>query len=182
MAKDHIIIENVRVSFPHLFTRPIINGEEGKCGCVLMLDPKKHAAEIDQLEASIEELTKERFKGRKIPSDKVALRDGEDKGRPEYEGYMVLSANAKDRPAVVGKNGKEIDSEDQNEIYAGCYVNAKVQLWAQDNNFGKRINGQLIAIQFAADGEPLDGTYVSKEEAMSGFKAVEEDDDDFLAA
>jgi hypothetical protein len=42
--------------------------------------------------------------------------------------------------------------ESDNKVYAGCVVNATVRLWAQDNNYGKRINAQLRAIQFVKDG------------------------------
>lgn len=177
---DFIMLKGARVSFPHLFKRPIIDGEERKYGAVLMLDPKEHKASIAALEARIDELSKEKFKGRKPPPDKLCLRDGEDRDRPEYEGYMVLSANSKDKPVVLRGDGRTvITSEEDSPIYAGCYVNAKVRLWAQDNQFGKRINCDLVAIQFVADGEALDSGYVSQEEAMEGFDAVN-DDDDFL--
>lgn len=180
---NFIIIKNVRVSFPHLFTRPMINGEEGKCGATLMLDPDKHSVSIKAIEKQIAELFKDKFKGRKLPSEKLCLRDGEDKGRPEYEGLKVLSANSKTKPMVISVNGKDtINDEDDCPIYAGCYVNAKIRLWAQDNNYGKRINAELVAIQFAAEGEALDGAHVSAEEAMEGFEAISEDDDNFLAA
>lgn len=180
---DMIMINGARVSFPHLFRRPVINGEEGKCGATLMLDPGKHAKAIHTIQESIKDLSKFKFKGRKIPSDKLCLRDGDDKGRSEYEGYQVLSANSRGKPLVIAKDGSTVISdEEDNAIYAGCYVNAKVRLWAQDNRYGKRINAELVAIQFLKDGEPLDGSYVSVDDAMSGFGGVEDDDDDFLAA
>lgn len=181
MSKDFIMLKNVRVSFPHLFTKPVINGEEGKCGAVLMLDPEDHKNAIATVKKNIAELIKDKLKGRKVPSDKLCLRDGEDKGRPEYEDLMVLSANSKNKPVVLSTNGKGvIDDEDKCPIYAGCYVNAKIRLWAQDNNYGKRINAELVAIQFAAEGEALDGAHVTVDEAMEGFGSVDEDDLDFL--
>ncbi len=183
MSNDFIMIKNVRVSFPHLFTRPTINGEEGKCGATLMLDPSKHAVSIKAIEKSIGELCKEKLKGRKLSAEKLCLRDGEDKGRSEYEGYLVLSANSKSKPMVISSNGRnQVHSEEECPIYAGCYVNAKVRLWAQDNKFGKRVNCELVAIQFAAEGEPLDGTHISVDEAMNGFDSVNDEDMDFLAA
>jgi len=45
--------------------------------------------------------------------------------------------------------------EDDGTIYAGCYVNAIISLWAQDNTYGKRINAQLEGVQFCNNGEPL---------------------------
>ena len=179
---DFIMIKGARVSFPHLFTPPTINGDEGKCGAVLMLDPKDHDAVIGKIEDRIKDLCDFKFKGRKLPSEKLCLRTGEDKGRPEYDGLMVLSANSKDRPVVLRGDGRtRVTDERDSAIYAGCYVNAKVRLWAQDNQYGKRVNAELVAIQFLRDGDPLDGSYVSEDEAMDGFGAVD-DDDGFLAA
>ncbi|MEO1042355.1 MAG: ssDNA-binding protein [Pseudomonadota bacterium] len=176
-----LMIKDVRVSFPHLFTPPVINGEEGKCGAVLMLDPKIDAAAIIAIEARIDELIQEKLKGKKLPSDKLCLRDGDDKGRPEYEGLVVVSANNQKRPLVLNARAEVVGSEDDNPIYGGCRVNAKIQLWAQNNNYGKRVNATLIAIQFASDDEPLDGTHVPAEKAMSGFGEIADEDDPLAA-
>lgn len=185
---EFIMIKNARVSFPHLFTKPIINGDEGKCGATLMLEPAEHKNTIAAIKSEMQSLIKDRLKGKRLSSDKLCLRDGADKGRDEYEGYIVLSANSKTRPVVLSSNGRDIvTDEDDCAIYAGCYVNAKVRLWAQDNKYGKRINSELVAIQFAADGESLDDSHVSVGDAMEGFDNVggvddDDDDDDFLAA
>lgn len=176
------MLKNARVSFPHLFEKPLINGDEGKCGAVLMLDPKSNKNEIAAINDAIEALLTEKNKGKKIPAEKLCLRDGEEKGREEYEGYMVLSANSKSKPIVLGKQREVIKDPDDCEIYAGCYVNAKVSLWFQNNQYGKRVNCELIAIQFAKDGDALDGGRVSVDEAVDGFDDLDGDDDDFLAA
>jgi len=180
---DFIMLTNVRVSFPHLFTPPVISGETGKCGAILMLEPGKQAPLINAIEKEIAAVQKDKFKGRKLPSDKLCLRDGEDKGRPEYDGYSVLSANSRKAPIVIAANGQTvIASEENSPIYAGCFVNAKVRLWGQDNTYGKRVNAELVSIQFACDGEPLDTSYVSVDDAVDGFGAVGDEEDDFLAA
>ena len=175
MENEFIQIKSARVNFPHLFKKPVINGEEGKCGAQLMLDPETNAGAIKEIKTAITEILKERNKGKKIPGSKLCLQKGEERGRDEYEGLMVLSANAKGFPVVISGDGKtKIESEEDSNIYGGCYCNAKVRLWFQDNKYGKRVNCELVAIQFAKDGEPLDGSYVSEETAMEGFDATEE--------
>ncbi|GFO80747.1 MAG: hypothetical protein A49_03740 [Methyloceanibacter sp.] len=174
-----IMLKGVRASFAHLFALPVINGEQqDKYSVTLLLDPKENAGDIDAIEFGIAELLKERFKGRKLPSDRICLRDGGDTGRPENEGYKTVIARSKSKPLVLRGDGRTaITDEAESQIYSGCYVNAKIRLWAQDNQFGKRINCELIAVQFSRDGEPLDGTYVSAEEAMEGFDGTEGGDD-----
>lgn len=178
----HIMVKNARVSFPHFFTKPTINGEEGSFGGRLLLDPKEHKDVIAKIEKHIEDIVAEKFKKTKIPSDKRCLRNGDDLTRPEYEGYMVVSANSQKQPKVYPKTGDlvPITDEAQSKIYSGCRVNMKINLWAQDNNFGKRVNAECLAVQFAGDDEPLDGTHVSDEEAAEGFETAD-DDDEFLS-
>ena len=173
MANEFIMLKNVRVSFPHLHTPPVFNGEPGKCGAGLMLHTSTDSAQIKKMEECISELVRDRLKNRRPASDKICLIDGDDSDRSEYAGHMVLSAKNKKRPVVMSTNGRDVVHDaSECKIYAGCYVNAKIRLWAQDNAWGRRINCELIAIQFSGDGEALDGSHTSVESAMSGFEAV----------
>lgn len=174
---DIVLLKNVRCSFPHLFTRPIINGNEGKCGVTLLLDPKtpegqKHIKAVREVvERTIKNTTA--FKNITIPAAKRCLRDGNEETRAEYRGLWIVSTNHKTRPIVLGADGRTaVTSEEECEIYAGCYVNCKIQIWAQNNSHGKRINATPVAIQFAGHGEPLGNGFVSPTVAMEGFDSV----------
>lgn len=112
---------------------------------------------------------------------KTAYIDGDTK--PDvmgFEGNWVIQAHAKANtpPALVktvgGKNVR-LDRETQTDIYSGCYVNAIVELWAQDNQWGKRINAQLAGLQFVRNGEPFSG---GRPAAADDFDTVEGDEDD----
>ena len=48
-------------------------------------------------------------------------------------------------------------TETDGRPYSGCYVVAIVELWAQDNSWGKRVNATLKGVQFFADGEAFSG-------------------------
>ena len=86
---------------------------------------------------------------------------------------MFISARCDRRPQVVGRDMSSL-VEGDGILYAGCYVNATVRLWAQDNKFGKRINAQLRAVQFVKEGSRFgEGTVdVSKE-----FEALPDEDE-----
>jgi hypothetical protein len=65
-------------------------------------------------------------------------------------------------------------TEDDEKLYAGCYVNAIVELWYQNNNYGKRVNANLLGVQFFKDGEPFgDGVSASEDD----FDMFDDDDD-----
>lgn len=170
-----ITIKNAVLNFPSVFSLPTINGEKAtKYSTKIILDPKEHAAVIKQLQAEVEKLRVEKWKTLKLPSDRGCLRNGDDLGKEEYEGKFVLSASTKKRPVVVDTKMEPL-TEDDDKIYSGSICNVNVNLWAQDNQFGKRINCELLAIQFKADGERLGGGGISREAAMEGFDTDAED-------
>lgn len=181
-SERFIDVKNVRCSFPHLFSRPVINGQEGKCGATLLFDPKdpQHKACLKKITAEVNRLIAEKGKGSRIPSDKRCLRKGEESTRPEYDGYYTLSTNHSTKPYVFEKGSRvPVTSQEECSIYAGCRVNARVQLWYQDNQYGKRVNANLVLIQFNGDDESLSGSHVSMDDAMSGFDGFDDDIDSF---
>jgi len=97
----------------------------------------------------------------KLKPEKVFLRDGDLENWDGYAGHWYISANAppQDRPAVVTNrkdgNNEWIEAQPggKNAPYAGCYVNATILAWAQDNEHGKRVNARIKAVQFFKDGD-----------------------------
>jgi hypothetical protein len=72
---------------------------------------------------------------------------------------------------------RSLITEDDNKLYAGCYVNAIIELWVQDNSYGKRVNANLLGVQFFKDGEPFaDGVKASADD----FDVFETEANDFL--
>lgn len=172
-----IKMQAVRLSFPSLFNTAKFGGEDtGKYEATFVLDKVEHAEVIAGIKAEIERLMKEELKG-KVPSDKLCLKDGDEMGRPEFEGKYTIKASTKKRPLVINRDKSPI-TESDNVIYAGCYVNAIVSLWAQDNKFGKRINAQLDGVQFCRDGEAFGDGAVSVNE-FDAFGSESDDDFDF---
>lgn len=152
MENTTIKIKNARLSFPSLFKTELFGGKPtGKYAATLILDKEVHAKEITLIKKATNDLMMETFKG-KIPSDKLALKDGDESGRPEYAGAYTIKATTIKRPTIIDRDKTPL-VEDDGKPYSGCYVNAIISLWAQNNEFGKRINGNLMGIQFYKDGE-----------------------------
>jgi len=150
---NRIHINNARLSFASVWKRAVFDGKEGKFEATLLI-PKTDDKQIKILKAAIKGKVEE--SGLKISSEKFCMKDGdkifEDK---EYDGYQdtyALKASNNTRPTIVNRDGSQL-AEDDNVIYSGCYVNAIIDFWVQNNNYGKRINANLLGLQFVRDGE-----------------------------
>lgn len=149
-----IKIQNARLSFPSLFRKASFNGVETKYEATLLLNKQDHAEVIASIQKAIKEKITVDLKGAKLGADKLCLRDGDDVEYDGYAGHMSLKASNKKRPTVIGRDKAPV-TEDDNIIYGGCYVNAIIELWAQNNEYGKRVNANLLGVQFVRDGEPF---------------------------
>jgi hypothetical protein len=94
-------------------------------------------------------------------ADRLPVHDGDAKADSEgYAGNLYMNASNKLRPIVLDQRKSPLTAAD-GKPYSGCYVNAIVEIWAQDNQFGKRINASLLGVQFLRDGERLSGGSVA---------------------
>lgn len=182
---ENVKLENVRLSFPHLFKPKSFGGDddskaqsEPKFRCAFILDKKKNAKTIESIKKAVAYALKDKY-GDKIPKGfKGCLRDGSEK--EDMDGYgpdvMFVSAGTTKRPVVVDRDRTPL-TEDDGKPYAGCYVNASIRVWVQDNKFGKRVNAQLRAVQFAKDGESFGEAPVNADEEFSDLGESESADE-----
>ena len=171
-----VTLKAVRLSFPTLFTAKGFNGGEDnkKFGATFILNKEEHADLIKQVEQVIAKVKKEKWGKDASKVKKTCMTDGEEK--EEFDGYddtvMAISSSTSKRPPIVDRQLIPLAEEDDT-IYAGCIVNATIDIWAQDNQFGKRVNAQLRAVQFWEDGEAFGADPVSAEDE---FEAADDDD------
>lgn len=177
-----VILMNVRLSFEALFEPDKRKADDGstteKWKSNFLLDkdafksgeikakymgkimPAKDALKLAS-NAAKEKKWGDETKWPKLKPDRVFLRDGDLEDWEGYPGNYYVSANANlnERPAVVTNrkdgNGNWIDAEPGGRAvpYSGCFVNATITTWAQDNEHGKRVNARVKAVQFYRDGE-----------------------------
>ena len=169
-----IVLKNVRLSFPQLWTAKAFQaGQDPRFNANFLLDKEGQADQIKKLEDAINAVAEEKWKGKVPKGLKICLGDGEEKDYDGYDGAMFVSASTKVRPVIVDQKKNPLAEED-GKPYAGCYVNAAISLWAQDNQWGKRVNATLDAVQFVKDGEGFGGKKVTADV----FGEIEEEDDD----
>lgn len=176
MAK--IKLNNVRLSFPSLFQRATFNGEQGKFEATFLLDKEAHSDKIKEIQAVIDQMQKENLKS-KLKEDKLCLKDGDGIDYAGYAGCMSIKASNNKRPKLIDRDKSQLD-EDDGKLYAGCYVNAVIELWAQNNAFGKRVNANLLGVQFFKDGEPFSGGEVASDDDFDEYDDSDFDAEDFV--
>ena len=151
MAKNAMLFVEGRLSFPAIFQSEAFNDGEPRFSATLLVP--KGGADDQRLQASVMALMKSAG-WKKLPPDKVAVKDGDDLEYDSHQGMTVVRASNVNRPVVIDRNKAPLVEAD-GRPYSGCYVKMKVELWVQDNSFGKRINAKLHGIQFVSDGDPF---------------------------
>lgn len=156
-------LTNVRLAFPALFEAKTVNGE-GKpaFSAALLIDPAD--PQVKTINAAIDACAKDKW-GAKAEvylkqmraADKVCMHDGDLKASYDgFPGNLYISARSEVRPTVLNTDKSPLVAAD-GKPYAGCYVNAVLDLWAQDNKYGKRVNASLSGVQFFRDGDSFSG-------------------------
>lgn len=177
-----VVLKNVRLAFPQLWEAKTVNGE-GKpaFSASFILDPKHPS--VKELRAAFTAVAKEKWADKADSwlkqlekGDKLALHDGDDKSAYEgFEGNMYVSARSQTRPQIRDRDKSALTRED-GKPYGGCYVNAIVDVWAQDNNYGKRVNATLLGVQFVKDGDPFSGGSVADDADFEDMSDLGGDD------
>ena len=176
---EEISLTNVRLSFPKLI-EPSPSSATAKptygCDFIFLPNDPQFANFMEQVGACAIEKWKDKAQMvlNMIQNDRKlrCYGNGNEKVRvttlQPHEGYVgnyfVSASSNADRPPRIARpsDGKLIDNSNTLErsqaakaLYGGCYVNAIIGLWAQDNQHGKAVRCNLYGIQFLKDGEPF---------------------------
>ena len=157
-----ITLKNVRLAFAELFEAKTVNGEgEPAFSCSFLLPPNH--PQVKEIRDAEEAVGKEKFGAKWLQvkkeitaNNRLVLKDGDAKDYAGFAGNLFISARNKTRPTVIDRDRSTLTAQD-GRPYSGCHVNAIIELWAQDNNYGKRINASLSGVQFLKDGPPFSG-------------------------
>jgi hypothetical protein len=158
-----VLIQDARLAFPNLWRAKAINDGEPRYGCTLLLTPGHPGIALVNEAMKVVALAKWADKWQEVvkslkAQDKLAIHNGDAKAEyTGFEGNFYISASNKMRTCVVNLDRSPLVESD-GKPYGGCYVNAMIELWAQDHKkFGKRINASLLGVQFLRDGDSFGG-------------------------
>lgn len=160
-------LRNVRLSFPDLFEAKQYQGQGPfNYSATFLVEPgsendKLIKAEITRVVKAAWPKTAEKDLPALMANPmKTAYVSGDLKSYDGYAGMMALTGKRNQdsgRPVVVNRRGQPVQPGDEGAPYGGCYVNAAVEIWAQDNNYGKGIRCTLVGVMFAKDGDSFGG-------------------------
>ena len=175
-------LKNVRLSFAALFEPEAFTDASGKTKKrykANFLIPKSDKKQLDLINDAIDQVIEEKWGKHppKLKSHQLCLRDGDEESWDGYADHEYVSSGNTRPVVVVDRDGKTVLTEDDGRPYSGCYVNATITLWAQDNDGdkgGKRVNASLKAVQFVKNGEAFGAAPINPEEE---FEDLGDDDD-----
>lgn len=180
MAK--VSLKNVRLSFPDLFTaRPFKPGDEPKFKGTFLIE--KGSPQIAVIEAAIKQAGIDKGWGAKTEAiiksirgnpNKFCFQDGDTKDYDGYEGMMAISASSKARPLVIDRDKTQLVEAD-GRPYAGCYVNASLEVFGYTNS-GNGIAAALKGVQFVKDGDSFGGGAPASPDDFDDLAVDGEDD------
>lgn len=153
-------LKKVRLSFPDLWTATEFKIGDGKprFNATFLIEP---GSDNDKaIRDAIREAAKETFgakweailKSLEGNSNKFAYLDGNLKDYDGYEGMMYLACHTKTKPYICDRDPNVVLAADSGKPYAGCYVNATVDIYAQKGE-NQGVRASFSGVQFAADGD-----------------------------
>lgn len=158
-----IKLNNVRLAFADIFEPAQFDEKSAlKYGAAFLVP--KNSPYVLQIQNAIKEVAAAKW-GAKSEAllksfegnpNKYCFMDGDARNYDGYEGNWALSSKASARPLVLDRDKTPLTQSD-GRPYPGCYVNASVEIWAQDNKWGKGIRASLRGLQFYKDGDAFAG-------------------------
>jgi hypothetical protein len=181
-----ILIKRARLSYPHLYAKHAFDEkQEPKYKARFVVE--KGSEEDKQIQKAINEAAKEVFGAKaaavlesiKGNNMKYVYADGALSDDEGLQDCMILSASNKNvRPLLLDGKKQKLPDTDTGVLYAGCYVAAKVEIYASKDYKG--IFATVTGVMFVGDGPAFSGGRPAAEDDFAELSVVEDDLDDIL--
>lgn len=184
-CKVELILQRVRLAFPALYEpRAIGNDATSKpaYGCKLIIDPASDGAKA--LHEAVRKVAREhpKWAGKGDQIFEQLLREGKvcystepyrNKDGDIYDGFegmhMLSCRSEKLKPTVKDRFNNDVTEGQTGAPYAGCIGHAAVDVWAQDNQWGRRINCTLQGFMFVEDAPAFSGGRAATDDTFKGL-------------
>jgi hypothetical protein len=187
-SDQSIMIKEVRLSYPHLDKPWAMGGDKPKYSAYgLMPKTPAYAKSKALIDAAIQKIATDK-QSPNLPATQRFFRDGDETDKRSFKGHWSISASEDTRPGLRGRGvdpitgrARMIAPEEITEVfYPGCWVNLLVKPWWQSNTYGKRVNANLVAVQFVRDDQKIVGEGRIGDDAIDdSFGVLPEDESGF---
>ena len=166
-----IMLKNVVLAFPALAEPQAFGEGEPAYGAKFPIDPNSEQQKA--IEAAMLAEAKETWKDKADSVLKMLAEDNKlafvkkvyrsKKTGEAYQGFdgkhYLSDRNAKTQPTVFNQYGEEVSGKGdiERQAFSGAVVNASIEIWAQDNKWGRRINCSLRGVMLTGEGENFGG-------------------------
>ena len=165
-----LLIKNVRMAFPAIYEPEAFGDGDPAYGAKFII-PQEHP-QLAEIRKAVVAAAMEKW-SEKAPGILALLRDDKkvawvegpyrNKNGDIYDGFEGMyhlstrnGGKAPVKPSVFDAQNRPVTQSD-GVVYSGCYVDASVDLYAQDNSYGRRINCLLRGVRKAGDGDSFGG-------------------------
>jgi hypothetical protein len=166
-----VLLKNVTLAFPALGEPQAYGEGEPAYGAKFPIEPNSENAKL--IEDAIKAEAKETWKDKAdsvlamlVEDGKVAYSRREYRSKKTGEPYAGFektfylgTRNTTVQPSVYDQYGDEVvgKAEITRKAFSGAVVNASIEVWAQDNKWGRRINCSLRGIMLTGEGQSFGG-------------------------
>jgi hypothetical protein len=184
------MLKNVVLAFPALAEPQALGEGEPAYGAKFPITPNSEQQKA--IEEAILAEAKEAWKDKAASILELLAEDGKKvykskkTGEPYtgFEGKHYLSTrNAKTQPTVFNQYGEELSAKGdiERQAFSGALVNASIEIWAQDNKWGRRVNCSLRGVMLTGEGDNLGGgSSAASADEFAGLAKAKADAEDLL--
>lgn len=173
-----IQLKRVRLSFPTLHKADVPKGYDNSqpaFSASFLLDPTDavNKAALKEVNAEIQGLIKQAWGTKPLKMKPIeCFGKGEmftnKTSKEVYDGYhgqYVVAAKNYKRPTLLDRDKTQLTPDEaEQRLYAGCYVDAIINFWVQDNQYGEAIRCSLQGVRFHGDGEEFGASGASADD------------------
>lgn len=183
-----VILNKVRISFMDALFAPksFEANSPPRFGATFIIEPNsKNAKALDDAMKEValakwpkggEKILEELIRKEKTAYGERDKLNGAGEPYQGFEGNYFVTAYNKTRPTVIDKDKSPLVASD-GKPYGGCFVNAIIDIYAQDGEYGKRINASLAGVQFHSDGDAFGGGAPASPDQFPDLEDGSDDDD-----
>ena len=190
-----LLLTNVTLAFPALGEPQAFGEGQPAYGAKFPIEPNSENAKL--IEDAIRAEAKEAWADKAdsvlamlIEDGKVAYTRREYRSKTTGEPYAGFekmfylgTRNATVQPSVYDQYGDEVvgNAAITRKAFSGAIVNASVEVWAQDNKWGKRVNCSLRGIMLTGEGQSFGGgSGAASADVFAGLAKAKADASDIL--